>query len=142
MQAVSNVTLNYRFFAVYQGELEMTTDWSRYHFQHFPSTVGYFFHQLQEHIEDRNPDNFVHSSCLSLVADSVALPERLHAASHHSELSLVPCDVAVSGVGWAANRCKAYHANVEAGNLCPRALGVNNCSGKKCYMNANIFTEL
>lgn len=66
---------------------------------------------------------------------------RGYAASHHSELSLGPCDVAVSGVGWAANRCTAYHANVEAGNLCPRALGVNNYSCKKCYMNANIFTE-
>lgn len=69
----------------------MTTDRSRYHLQHFPSTVGYFFHPLaQEHIED--------GSCLCLVADSVAFPERLHAASHRSELSLEPC-VPVSGVG-------------------------------------------
>lgn len=121
----------------------MTTDWKM---QHFPSAVGCFVHRLaQELIEDRNPNNFVHSGCVWLVTDSVAFPERLllrgYAASHHSELSLVPCDVAVSGVGWAANRCTAYHANVEAGNLCPRALGVNNYSCKKCYMNANIFTE-
>lgn len=95
MQAVSNVTVNYGFF--YQGKLEMTTDWKT---QHFPSAVGCFVHWLaQELIEGRNSDNIVRSSCVWLVTDSVAFPERLHAASHCSELSLVPCDVAVCGVG-------------------------------------------
>lgn len=90
-------------------------DWSWYHLQHFPSAVCRFHWLAQAHVEERNPDSFVRGSCLRFVTDSVAFPERL--------LGLVPCDVAVSGVGWAANRCTAYHANVEAGNLCPRALG-------------------
>lgn len=46
MQALSNVTVNYRFSSVYQGKLEMTPDWSQYHLQHFPSTVGYFLISL------------------------------------------------------------------------------------------------
>lgn len=92
-------------------------------------------------MEGGTHDNFVHGSCLGLVTDSVACPERLHTASHRSELCLLPWDVAVPGVGLATNRCTAYHTNMEAENLCPRALGVNNCSCKKCYMNANIFTE-
>lgn len=92
-------------------------------------------------MEDSAPCNLVHGSCLWLVTDSLASPERLRTASHRGEFS-VPCVVAVSGVGLATNRCTAYRTNVEAKNLCPRASRVNNCSCKKRYMNANILTEL